>query len=64
VAFGYGIHFCLGAQPARTEAQIGLDGLLRRYPAFVGAYDSLEFKPTALLRGLKSLPLVAVRAPA
>ena len=57
VAFGHGIHFCLGAQLARLEAQIALAGLLRQYPDFDGDCDALEYKPTALLRGLKSLRL-------
>ncbi len=57
VAFGNGIHFCLGAQLARTEALIALDALLRRYPRFEGDHDQLHYKTTALLRGLQSLPL-------
>jgi len=57
VAFGNGIHFCLGAQLARIEALIALDAFLRRYPRFEGDYGELQYKPTALLRGLQSLPL-------
>jgi cytochrome P450 len=32
IAFGHGIHHCLGMQLARIELQIALDGLLRRFP--------------------------------
>jgi cytochrome P450 len=57
IAFGYGIHFCLGAPLARLEAQIALPALLRALgePALDGAepawLDSLVF------RGVKSLPV-------
>ena len=57
IAFGYGIHFCLGAPLARLEAQIALPALLRALgePALdVGEpawLDSLVF------RGVKSLPV-------
>ena len=57
VAFGYGIHFCLGAPLARMEAHIALDALLRRYPDFDGECDAPEWKPRLMLRGLTSLPL-------
>ena len=32
VSFGYGIHFCLGAALARTEARIALEETFKRYP--------------------------------
>jgi cytochrome P450 len=32
VAFGYGVHYCLGAPPARMEAEVALGALLARFP--------------------------------
>jgi cytochrome P450 len=59
VAFGHGIHYCLGAPLARLEAQIALGGLLSRYPALrlaVPAHE-LTWKPGTLIRGLTTLPV-------
>jgi cytochrome P450 len=57
LSFGGGIHFCLGAQLARLEAQIAIETLLRRLPDL--ALDNPEepdWRPTFALRGLNSLP--------
>jgi cytochrome P450 len=57
LSFGGGIHFCLGAQLARIEAEIAILTLLRRLPELklVDA-DNPEWRPTFVLRGLKQLP--------
>ena len=57
LAFGQGAHFCLGAGLARAEAQIALGRLLARVPSFDGDTSQPDYKPTALLRGLRSLPI-------
>jgi cytochrome P450 len=57
VAFGYGNHFCLGAALARTEAQIAIATLLRRFPDFDGESDPKEWKRSTVLRGPMSLRL-------
>ena len=57
LAFGWGIHFCLGAPLARVEAQITFTSLLRRLPGLRLATDTLEWRDTAVLRGLKALPV-------
>ena len=56
LAFGRGIHFCLGAPLARLEAQIALSMLLDRFPDLRLAGEP-ELRPTRVLRGLKRLPV-------
>ena len=57
VAFGLGIHFCLGAPLARMEGQIAIATLLRRLPRLALATDRPAFRPSLTLRGLESLPV-------
>jgi cytochrome P450 len=57
LSFGGGIHFCLGAQLARIEAEIAISTLLRRLPNLrLDDADNPEWRPTFVLRGLKRLP--------
>lgn len=57
LSFGGGIHFCLGAQLARIEAEIAISTLLRRIPDLrLDDADNPEWRPTFVLRGLKQLP--------
>ncbi|MFF5212057.1 cytochrome P450 [Streptosporangium sp. NPDC000396] len=60
VAFGHGIHFCLGAPLARLEAQIAFGTLLRRLPdiTLACAPDELSWQQSgSLIRGLTALPV-------
>jgi cytochrome P450 len=59
LAFGYGIHHCVGAPPARLEAEVALGRLLARFPALAldGEPDLLRWNSTTLMRGLNSLPV-------
>ncbi|MBM2621042.1 cytochrome P450 [Actinoplanes sp. LDG1-06] len=59
LAFGHGIHYCLGAPLARLEAQIAFTGLTSRYPglALAAAESDLAWRPGLLLRGLFTLPV-------
>ena len=57
VAFGFGIHFCLGAPLARLEAPLAIGAMLRRFPGLRLATDALEWQEHGLLRGLKALPV-------
>ena len=57
IAFGFGIHFCLGAPLARIEAQVALGTLLRRLPRLRLAAASPQWRESSTLRGLKTLPL-------
>ncbi|AUI60038.1 cytochrome P450 [Amycolatopsis sp. BJA-103] len=57
VAFGHGIHHCLGATLARLELQLALPALLRRFPGLRLADPAAapDFKDRALIHGLRSL---------
>lgn len=59
IAFGYGIHFCLGSMLARMEGAIAFEVLLRRLPGFRLAVprDTLEFHPSLLLHAVRKLPI-------
>jgi len=57
LSFGGGIHFCLGAQLARIEAEVAITTLLDRLPKLkLDDPDNAEWRPTFVLRGLKRLP--------
>ncbi|MEA2796416.1 MAG: hypothetical protein QOI87_3796 [Bradyrhizobium sp.] len=57
LSFGGGIHFCLGAQLARIEAEVAIATLLRRLPDLrLDDAENPEWRPTFVLRGLKRLP--------
>ncbi|MEV4056198.1 cytochrome P450 [Amycolatopsis sp. NPDC049688] len=58
LAFGHGIHFCLGAPLARLEGRTVLRELARRAPGLQLAGDP-EWAATVTLRGLSSLPVTA-----
>jgi len=58
ITFGAGIHFCLGAPLARLEMQIAFDTILRRMPN-LRLLAEPEWKPTYIIRGLKSLTVLA-----
>ena len=59
LAFGKGIHYCLGAPLARLEGQIAINTLLHRLPNLRLACDpdQLSWSPSPILRGLTSLPV-------
>jgi cytochrome P450 len=54
LAFGHGVHFCLGAPLARLEARVALSAVAARFPAARLAGDAV-YKPNVTLRGLASL---------
>jgi pimeloyl-[acyl-carrier protein] synthase len=57
VAFGRGLHFCVGAGLSRIEAPIALNELLARFPELRLASDHVRWKPNITFRGLEALPL-------
>jgi cytochrome P450 len=60
LAFGQGIHFCLGAALSRREALIAVPALLERFPDLT-LDGPPAWRNTAVLRGLESLPVTASR---
>lgn len=57
LSFGGGIHFCLGAQLARIEAEVAIATLLRRLPDITADdVENPKWRPTFVLRGLKEFP--------
>ncbi|WP_327356781.1 cytochrome P450 family protein [Streptomyces sp. NBC_01304] len=59
IAFGHGLHYCLGAPLARLEGRIALRSLLERCPDIAADADegTLEWMPGMLIRGVRKLPV-------
>jgi len=59
LAFGHGIHYCLGAPLARLEGHIAFTTLLTRFPKLQLALpsDQLQWRSGVLFRGLQALPI-------
>lgn len=59
LAFGKGIHYCIGAPLARLEGELALGMLLERFPKLrlAAAARELTWRPGFLIRGLDRLPI-------
>jgi cytochrome P450 RapN len=59
IAFGHGVHHCLGAQLARLELQVAVGSVLNRFPdlRFAVPVEEVPFKTGRLIRGLRALPV-------
>ncbi len=55
LAFGHGVHHCLGAPLARMEMRIALPALLERFPGLREAEPAPGFRPQAIVYGLTSM---------
>ncbi|ETX06421.1 cytochrome P450 [Candidatus Entotheonella palauensis] len=57
VAFGSGIHHCLGATLARLEGQEAFRALAERFDSFNIETDQVTYQPSLAFRSIKSLPV-------
>jgi cytochrome P450 len=57
LAFGSGIHHCLGAALARLEGRVAMGTLIRRFPQLDLASDEPAWNGRLVLRGLDRLPV-------
>jgi cytochrome P450 len=58
LAFGWGIHFCLGAPLSRLEATLAFRSVLERLPQLELVETEPRWRPWLFFRGLESLPLL------
>lgn len=57
IAFGYGVHFCLGSPLARLEGRVALEEVLKRFPDWEVDWDNAVQARTSTVRGWQSLPV-------
>lgn len=62
LAFGYGLHFCLGAALARLEGRVALEEILKRWSAWEVDTERGQMAHTASVRGWGSLPVQPQRS--
>jgi len=58
LTFGYGLHYCLGANLARLEGRVALDEMLQRFPEWEIDRDAMRLAPTSTVRGWERMPIV------
>jgi cytochrome P450 len=58
VAFGYGIHFCVGAALARMEGRIAIEETLRRYPTWELDHEHVTRQHTSTVRGYSEVRVI------
>ncbi|WP_051406890.1 cytochrome P450 [Nocardia sp. CNY236] len=65
LAFGHGIHYCLGAGLARLEARVALTRLIQRFPHMRLTVDTadLHWRESIVIRGLRDLPVAVAGLP-
>lgn len=58
ITFGYGLHYCLGANLARLQGRVALDELLNRWPEWDVDDGNIRLAPTSTVRGWERMPLI------
>jgi cytochrome P450 len=58
LAFGLGIHYCLGAALARLEGRVATEEILSRFPSWDVDWENAKLAPTPTIRGWESLPML------
>ena len=58
LTFGFGLHYCLGANLARLEGRVALDELLNRFPEWDVDPDGMTLASTTTVRGWETMPIV------
>ena len=59
LAFGHGLHFCIGAHLARIEIETSLRVIAKRLPNLRLAAEGVAWKAIMGLRSLEALPVIA-----
>jgi len=58
LTFGYGLHYCLGANLARLEGRVALDEMLNRFGDWDVDPSGMRLFPTSTVRGWEAMPVV------
>jgi cytochrome P450 len=58
LAFGYGVHRCIGAELARMELRAAYPALVRRFPSMRLADENLDFRKVSIVYGVDRLPVL------
>jgi cytochrome P450 len=58
LAFGYGVHRCIGAELARMELRAAYPALVRRFPSMRLADEELNFRQVSIVYGVERLPVL------
>jgi cytochrome P450 len=58
LTFGYGLHYCLGANLARLEGRVALDEMLDRFPEWEVDDANIQLSPTSTVRGWERMPIL------
>ena len=58
LAFGYGVHRCIGAELARMELRAAYPALVRRFPSMRLTDEELNFRKVSIVYGLDRLPVL------